>query len=148
MNFFIDNNISYRIAKMLAGLTDGEHIIRHITEDPRFSENTRDIIWIHTLGKDNIIWNVISGDADIIDTAVERAALIQAKLAFFCMDHNWGKAKIADQAWKIVRIWPEIVRYATNPEPTLYRVHMGRSLSVEPIGHGKRTRGGWFRDKT
>jgi PIN domain-containing protein len=153
MNFFVDADISYRFTKMLAALSQGYHEVVHITEHKDFAHNnnqpggnsTPDIEWITKLGTSGIDWTVISGEADIIDTAHERAALIQSGLTLFSLDHNWGKVTFAEQSWKIVKIWTEIVRHAEMPRPALYRVHMGKKLSIETIKSGMRARGGKFK---
>ena len=153
MNFFVDADISYRFARMLSALYDGIHTIVHITEHTNFLHNnnqyggnsTPDIEWITKLGASEIDWVAITGEANIIDTAHERAALIQSGLTLFSLDHNWDKVGFVEQSWKIVKIWNEIVRHAEMPRPALYRVHMGRRLYVEKIKGGMRARGGKFK---
>jgi len=158
MNFFFDANMNRRYARMLSSLHEGEHHIIHITEHKNFAHNnvfstngtlignsTKDIEWIDTLGRSGIEWKIISGEADIIDTAQERAALIASRLTFFSMDHNWNRLKAADQAWKLVRIWEQLAESARTAEPTLYRVHMGSRQSIEVVRGGMRARGGRFR---
>jgi hypothetical protein len=152
-DFFFDADISYRIANMLAALWEGFHNVIHITRHPDFIHNnnqlggnaTLDAEWVSKLGASDKRWVVITGEADIIDTAHERAALIESGLTLFSLDHNWGKFGISEQAWKIVRIWDEIVKNAASPGPVLYRVHMGRHQSVETIRSGMRARGGKFK---
>jgi hypothetical protein len=80
-----------------------------------------------------------------IDTAHERAALIDSGLTFFAFDRHWSKAKASEQAWKLVKIRDQIVSFAAAPSPSLYRVNMGRKLSIEIIKSGMRARGGRFR---
>ncbi len=70
---------------------------------------------------------------DIIDTAHERAALLESRLTLFACDHNWEKIKAAEQAWKLVKLWDDIVRHAEMPGPALYRIHTGRQQSIEII---------------
>jgi len=158
MNFFFDANMNRRYARMLSSLHEGEHDIIHITEHQAFirnnvfspggtliGNNTKDVEWIGTLGRSGIEWKIISGEADIIDTAQERAALIESRLTFFSMDHNWNRLRAADQAWKLARIWEQLVEAARTAEPTLYRVHMGNRQRIEVIRGGMRARGGRFR---
>jgi hypothetical protein len=128
MNFFFDANISRRIANMVAALCEDVHVVLHITQHKSFIHNnnesggnsTPDIEWITTLGESEEDWKIISGEANIIDTAHERAALIESRLTFFSLDRNWAKASATEQAWKMVKIWDEIVRHASDPGQSLY----------------------------
>lgn len=158
MNFFFDANMNRRYARMLSELCDGRHAVVHITEHPDFihnnkysdlnkliGNNTPDIEWIRKLATSGLDWKIVSGESDIIDTAQERAALLESGLTFFSMDHNWGNAGASEQAWKLVKIWDQIVRCSEATTPTLYRVQMGRVLNIEVIKSGMRARGGRFR---
>jgi hypothetical protein len=149
MNFFFDANVSPRISKILAVLNEKEHEITHIPEHPLFTQNnnqygnsTTDIEVIETLSKENNRWSVVSGDINIINTAHERAALIKSGLSFFALDKNWGKAGVMEQAWKIIKIWNDIVRHASARQPGMHTVHMGKRQYVEVVRPGKRARGG------
>ena len=44
MNFFIDADISPRIARILAAYRDGLHTIIHITEHPHFIHNNKQYV--------------------------------------------------------------------------------------------------------
>jgi hypothetical protein len=59
--------------------------------------------------------------------------LIKSGLTFFCLDRNWSKAKASEQAWKIVKIWDDIVKLAQQPGQSIYEIHMGRALRIELI---------------
>lgn len=154
MNFFFDANMSHRYAGMIAGLCDGEHEVVHITRHPDFAANnvvnkigrvignaTGDIEYINVLRDSQLNWKIVSGDSDLIDTPHERAALIASQLVYFAMDRNWGKAAFSEQAWKLVKIWEELVERASIPGPAIYRVHMGRKLFVETVTIGTRSKG-------
>jgi hypothetical protein len=158
MNFFFDANISYRIANMVAALCEDSHRIVHITQHNDFVHNnvcnatgkvignkTPDLEWIPKLGESNLDWKVISGDMDIIDTAHERAMLLASRVTVFACDHNWAKLFAPEQAWKMVKLWEEVVRHAQLPGPALYRFHAGRQQYIEVIKAGMRARGGRFR---
>ena len=152
MNVFVDANISDRLSRMLAIYCENKHNIVHITEHPDFthnndkrgSNNTPDIEWIRKLGASREEWKVLTAESDIIDTAHERAALIESGLTLFSFDKHWDDGGFPAQGWKIIKVWGEIERHAMMPGPALYRVNM-RKLSLEVIGPGMRARGGKFR---
>jgi PIN like domain len=141
MNFFFDANTSWRISKMLAADNEGFHEIVHITQHPDFMHNntqtggniTPDEEFLEKLPKSGRDWKIISGDNRIITTAHQKAALIKSGLTFFCLDRNWSKAKASEQAWKIVKIWDEIVKLAGQPGQSIYEIGMGKKLKIELI---------------
>jgi hypothetical protein len=150
--------MSHRIANMLAAFCEDSHNLVHITKHTDFVHNnvysangkvignkTHDVEWMRKLAESRMNWKVISGDMDIIDTAYERAALIEPRLTLFVCDHTWARIKAPEQAWKIVKLWDEIVRYAEAPNPSLYRFHSGRRQYIEVIRSGMRARGGKFK---
>jgi hypothetical protein len=152
MNFFFDANISWKICDMIAAFESGNHKVVHITKDIRFSRynnkygnSTPDTEYLEILGSDSVEWIVVSGDCNIVDTAHERAALLNSGLTFFALDEHWSKASAHEQAWKLVKIWNDIVRYASAGNHAIYRVNMGRKLGIEMVKSGMRVRRGKFR---
>ena len=157
MNFFFDANISFRLANMVAAMCEDFHNVVHITQHEDFKHNnvygptgrlmsnkTKDLEWMPKLGESGLDWKIISGDMDIIDTAHERAMLLASGLTLFACDHNWGKIHAHEQAWKLVKLWEEIVRHAEAPGPALYRFNAGKRQYIEVIRSGMRARGGRF----
>jgi PIN like domain len=147
MNFFFYANVSLRISKMLAAYNEGVHEIVHITQHPDFKRNnvndlggntTPDEEFLEKLSKSGLDWKIISGDNRIINTAHQRAALIASGLTFFCLDRNWSKAKAAEQAWKILKIWDEIVKRGREPGQAIYQICMGKKLTIELIRSARR----------
>ena len=148
MNFFFDADISWRYANMVAALEDGSHDVTHITKDARFSHNnnaygnsTPDVEWLTVLGNDRVDWKVISGNTAIISTPHERAALIDSGLTFFAFDDNFNNANFYKQAEKLIRIWPQIIKFSAATEQTIYLVKTGRSFCIEKIRSGTKSGG-------
>lgn len=155
MNFFFDANISYRIANMMGALYEDVHKIVHITQHPDFSHNnvvgpsgrvlgnrTPDLEWMPALGGSGLDWKVISGDMDIVDSAHERAMVLEHRLTLFACDRHWAKHSASEQAWRIVKLWDEIVRHANTPGPAIFCIRAGRNLGVEVVRADGRARGG------
>jgi PIN like domain len=147
MNVFFDANVSVRISKMLAAYNEGVHEVIHITQHFDFKHNnvneaggntTPDEEFLDKLPKSGLDWKIISGDNRIINTAHQKAALIQSGLTFFCLDRNWSKAKASEQAWKILKIWDEIVKRGREPGQSIYQICMGKRLSIELIRSNRR----------
>ena len=76
MNFFFDNMMSPKLAKMVEVFTDREHRVRHIREDARFGHTTEDEIWISGLASDTDRWSIISGDLRMLSNSTIVAGFI------------------------------------------------------------------------
>lgn len=132
MRFFFDRNMSIRIARMVSAIETG-HTIRHHDDDQRCEPTTEDTAWIAALRADDPPWVVISGDGRILRNKVERAALEEAGLKFFCMSKAWASMRLYEYAWKFMKVWPEILETATHAKKRLFEVSGGRALKVDPI---------------
>jgi hypothetical protein len=130
MRFFFDRNFSYRIARMVA-VYELEHTVRHHDDDARFDQKTTDIEWLKALGGDPDPWAIISGDGRILKNKVERQALEGTGFQFFCLSRPWMKMKFHEQAWKFIKVWPEIVEAATTVRHRIFEISGGKSLKVE-----------------
>jgi hypothetical protein len=142
MNFFFDNNMSPRIAAMIAGLVGDEHVIRHIRTDPRFEHNTEDDVWIPALAQDTARWSVLTGDCEMLKNPVIIAQLRQSKMIFFGMDDNWTRGNSENsQAWKLVKVWPDIVARASREGPAFYEIQTGNNRPcVQEMQYSRRAR--------
>lgn len=113
-----------------------DHTARHHDRDDRFNETTTDKEWLSALAADDPPWVVISGDGRILKNRVERQALREANLTFFCMSRQWGRMRIAEYAWKFIKVWPDIVNNARGSigTPKIFEVSGGRGLKIREIG--------------
>jgi hypothetical protein len=122
MRFFFDRNMSLYLARMV-DIYDREHTVVHHDDDGRFGPTTPDIEWIRTLAKDRPPWVVISADGRILKNKVEKAALQEAKLTFFCLAKAWASGMdFHEYTWRFIKLWPEIVEKAKHPTPRVYEV--------------------------
>ena len=111
MRFIFDNCLSSRIAYAVGALSgqDRDHIC-HLTD--RFKADESDQTWIGELAKEEN-WVIISGDIRIIRSKHQRRALRELKAVVFCLSPSWMKFKLWDQAWRLIRRWPEIDQQAS-----------------------------------
>lgn len=131
MKFFFDRCMSIKLCRMVAILETGRHHLAHHNEDSRFTEFTQDTEWIEAVSRDAERPIVLSGDCKILKRPDEVAALQQSSLTFFCLADHWTDFPIYDQAWKFLKVWPEILKAAVVSEPTVFQVCGGKSLKVE-----------------
>ena len=115
MTFVLDENISPRLAQIL-DIFDQQNEIRHLTHvDQR---GAADVEWIGRLAKWQPVPAVVCGDGRILRNAAEAAALREAGLTFVILSPSWMKTPFYDQAWKLLKAWPIVVKsvsHAVNP---------------------------------
>jgi predicted nuclease of predicted toxin-antitoxin system len=106
VRFFLDNNLSYRLAEALNALSsfDGDEVV-HLKRN--FPVDTKDTEWIEKLSKEGN-WVVVSGDPKIRRKPAERTVFIDAKLTTFFLAPGWTNCTFWDQAQLLVRWWPKI----------------------------------------
>jgi hypothetical protein len=130
MNFFFDRCMSCRLARAIQALEE-HHTSRAHDDDERFNEHTPDTEWLESLGRDGLDWIVLSADARILRNKVERQALREANLTFFCMGHSWSGMNLDDYAWKFMKVWPKIKECASGCRaPTIFEVSGGSGLRI------------------
>ena len=76
-------------------------------------------------------WVIISGDIRISQNEFERRAWLESGLTAFFLGRGWTKLKLWEQAWKLIKWWPDIVAQAE-------RVHAGAGFVI-PVSGSKLT---------
>ena len=132
MRFFFDRNMPPQLARMVEVL-EREHAARSYYDDERFGDTTADVTWIKVLAADDPPWIIVSGDGRILKNKTELSALKEAKLTFFCLSRQWMHMKIYEQAWKFIKVWPDIVENAKGTTPRIYEISGGAGLKVERV---------------
>ena len=93
MKFFLDNNLSPKVAKALDALFGDEHSVVHLRE--KFAANTLDVEWISQLAKEGN-WAIVSRDRFTKNNNLEKEALRRSGLIVFTLTKSWGNAQIPD----------------------------------------------------
>jgi len=133
MIFFTDECFPINAARMLSHFEQDHEVRAHLDY---FESGTQDTDWIQVLAS----WNanqttvVVSGDGRILKNRVEKHVLKECGLTFVHLVSGWTHLRWQDYGWKIVKVWPDIVRNAADARyPMLFEVMVG-SLKVRPIG--------------
>lgn len=119
MRFFCDRNIPPQLARML-DCYDRKHSVVH--HDEWFEKTTPDTEWLSDIASRDPIPVVVSGDGRILRNEAELEVLKGLNLTFFVLASGWTNIPWREQAWKAVKIWPEIVSNASPRRPTIFRV--------------------------
>ena len=106
MNYFIDNNLSPRIARALCAL-EGEHGDKVIHLKDKFDQKTTDEEWMTSLGHEKD-WVVITCDKRISKNPYEIKAWKESGLFIVFLKSTWLKIPFWQQSWQIIKRWPEI----------------------------------------
>jgi hypothetical protein len=134
MRFFFDRNMSKVLARLI-DVFDRSNTIQALDDDGRFAKNTPDVEWIRILAADGSedapAWVIISFDGRILKSKAELSALREAKLTFFCLSNQWMSMKFEEQAWRLVKVWPDIVENAKSTRPQIFEVSGSAGMKIQ-----------------
>lgn len=127
LNFVLDENISHKLADILPHVCP-DCDVKHLTS--LYGQGSPDAEWLGKLGRMTTKPVVIGGDGRILRNRAEQQALKSAGLTFVLLK-NWTNIGWHEQAWKMVKVFPEIVReVGTLRSPTIYEITTAPKLSV------------------
>ena len=130
--FFFDRCCPVKIARVIQAFEE-DHVVRYYSEDSRFQENTDDVVWMKVLGDDKLNWVILSMDGKILKRPHERQALLQSKLPYFLLGSAWMNMEMPERCWKLLKVWPEIVRTARETRHRIFEVKAGSSIKIEAV---------------
>ena len=132
MRFFFDNNLSPHLARAMHSLSEPDgHSVVHLRE--KFPQNVSDTEWIEGLAAEGH-WIVVSGDLNIHRARLEKAVWRNAKLVGFFLARGWMNLEPLDQAWRLVKWWPAVLRQAGLAAPgSTYLLSVNAKQVVETL---------------
>lgn len=111
MKFFVDNNLSHRVASALHCLVQPTHSVVHLRE--RFPTDTPDVKWMNALAKETG-WVILSGDMAISRNPHEVEAWKRAGHPIFFFKYAWVQQVFWEQASRLFHLFPEILKRAAK----------------------------------
>lgn len=134
MNVFFDRNVAIRLARMVAGYEGADVTVQHL--DDCFDKTTPDVEWMRAVAARGSDWVVISNDNRLLRNEVERKVLIETGLTYFILSKGWTGIPIHEQACKLLRVWPVILKTAstTRIKSAVFVVSVS-SLKVDLLEH-------------
>ena len=116
MKFFFDNCISPNLARGISVLIEPDgHEVTPLRDF--FSADTKDPIWIKTLGEEGG-WIIVSGDHRILKNAHNLEAWKNARLPIFVFARGFTGLKFWEQVQIAVFWWPTVLKFAGRIKPT------------------------------
>ncbi|OHB78978.1 MAG: hypothetical protein A2Z25_19575 [Planctomycetes bacterium RBG_16_55_9] len=133
MILFTDENISKNAAFMLR-YVEPQHQVRAYLE--YFDPGTPDTIWMREVAS----WNkdettvIVCGDGRILKNRVEKQVLKECELMFVLLAGGWTNLEWREFAWKIVKVWPDVIRNVEQARyPMVFEVTAG-TLKIRSMG--------------
>jgi hypothetical protein len=114
VKFFLDNNISPKVARALNLLLSPDHSAHHLKD--QYAANTPDEVWMKDLGNQPG-WVIISGDSAISRNPHEVKAWKEAGHPIFFLKPAWMNLSGWEQASKLFHRFPEILKLAAKAKP-------------------------------
>jgi hypothetical protein len=109
------------------------HSAHHIADLP-CGRNATDIEWIELLGKDKMVWMVVTGDDRIRKNKAERAAFRAAGLSGFVLARAYQKTPIHQVASFLLWRWPEMEQlFGLVTGPALHELPMSRTSKIRQL---------------
>lgn len=109
MKFFVDNNLSHRVARALHCLVEPRHSVVHLKD--RFPPGIADVAWINALAKE-ADWIILSADTAISRNPHEVEAWKRAGHPIFFFKYAWVQQNFWLQASRLFHLFPEILKHA------------------------------------
>lgn len=109
MRFFIDNNLSIKVARALHCLVEPEHEVVHLRS--KFTADTPDVEWMGGLAAEEG-WIILSGDTNIRRNPHEIEAWKTAGHTMFFLKSGWMHLQGFEQAAKLFHRFPDILKLA------------------------------------
>jgi hypothetical protein len=114
VRFFLDNNLSPKIARALDCLTQPKHSVRHLRD--LFAPETPDVTWMQELARQGS-WIILSADVAISRNPHEVRAWKEAGHPIFFLKDAWRHQHLWEQASRICHLFPSIIECAERAKP-------------------------------
>jgi hypothetical protein len=60
------------------------------------------------------------------------ANIQSSNIVFLTMDDHWCNGNLGNSdAWKLLKLWPQIEAYASGKTPAVYKIKTGKVLGIE-----------------
>jgi len=114
MRFFLDNNLSRRVARALNELLGPDNSAQHLQD--LFEPSTPDVVWLNELAQQKD-WILLSADVRISRNPHEVKALMEAGHPIFFLKPAWAHQAPWELASRLFHVFPDILKLAERAKP-------------------------------
>jgi hypothetical protein len=113
VNFFFDNNLAPKLARIMSAAIEPEHKVVHLKA--RFPANAEDETWMRALANEKD-WIIVTADVCIRRNPHEVRAWREAGHTIFFLKPGWTHLTFWEQMNKFSKCFPEIIWCAERAE--------------------------------
>lgn len=120
--YFFDASLPHPLASMIQAFARD---VRTTHLHDHFCANTPDAEWIRAVASWDPPPVVLTADGRLLRNPAESAVLRESGLTYVVFDEAWARLQWKENAWKYVKVWPQIHRESQVSVPTVFRVTVG-----------------------
>ena len=119
MNYFFDENFAPPLVRAIGSLhsRNGPHDTIDSSRDRDFV-GMDDLPWIEALVNTQIAWVILTRD----QMRHERFAVQNSGFNWFIFSRGWASPPFWGQAWKLVKLWPDVVSESERANGPVFTV--------------------------
>ena len=131
MKYFFDENFSPRMVNALSGLHErdwrGDSFESIHSREWRA---TKDEPWIQALKNTQDVWTIVTMD----QMRRERNAVQGSGFTWCIFAGRWANLDYWEQAWKLVKVWPDVVRESERNRGRVFTVTLNGKITRQVEG--------------
>ena len=127
MNYLIDENLPPSLSRAIAQLHQRDYPNERVASAREMGfAGVPDETWINDLAGRNEEWAVVTVDR----LRKQRDILKDSRLTWFILARGWSSLGYWNQAWKLVKVWPDIVRNAKELPESVFSVNVNGRITL------------------
>jgi len=135
MRFWFDRTVPKRLATLIS-IFDTDNEIRHFSEDARIIQSTTDVELAALLNGDgDTSWIVVTIEIDQRRHRSFGAATALTNIRHIVLTNKWSEKDVTEQTWRLLRLWPSIIRVLKFTDDLMISVSAIQSPSTFEKAH-------------
>ena len=119
LNYFFDENFSHFLANAIAQLHRNDFPDDRVTSARGMNlEGAADQTWVGVLEASGESWVVLTHDR----MRKEWRTVQTSGVTWFIFERGWSSLRFWDEAWKLVKAWPEIIEASQRSRERAFNV--------------------------
>ena len=127
MNYLIDENLPPALSRGILPLHQRDYPNERVVSAREMGyTGVPDEIWINDLAGKDEEWTVVTVDR----LRKQRDILKDSGLTWFILARGWSSLGYWNQAWKLVKAWPDIVRHVKESPGSVFLVNVNGKITL------------------